>query len=78
MRELDRLIAELERDEEIRRAETLIRLNEELLAENSMSKWERLKRRLLDFVASLCFCFDVDWDKDFDDDEWCLERKENR
>lgn len=43
-----------------------------------MSKWERFKRRLLDFVASLCFCFDVDWEEDFDDDEWCLERKESK
>ena len=41
-----------------------------------MSKWESLKRKLLDFVASLCFCFDVNWDEDFADDEYCLERKE--
>lgn len=40
-----------------------------------MSKWESLKRKLYDFIASLCFCFDVDWDKDFEDDEWCLERR---
>lgn len=37
--------------------------------------WDMRLRRLLDFVASLCFCFDVDWDKDFEDDEWCLERR---
>lgn len=40
-----------------------------------MSKWESLKRKLYDFIASLCFVFDVDWDKDFEDDDWCLERR---
>lgn len=40
-----------------------------------MSRWESLKRKLYDFIASLCFCFDIDWDKDFEDDDWCLERR---
>ena len=34
-----------------------------------------MKKRFLDFVAALCFCFNVDWDKDFPDDEFCLEKK---
>ena len=33
-----------------------------------------MRKKILDFVAALCFCFDVDWDKDFADDEYCLER----
>lgn len=40
-----------------------------------MSKWESLKCKVLDFIASLCFVFNVDWSKDFEDDEWCLERR---
>lgn len=38
--------------------------------------WARLKYRLLDFIASLCFVFGVDWDKDFEDDEFCKERRD--
>ena len=34
-----------------------------------------VSRKILDFIAALCFCFDVDWDEDFPDDEFCLERK---
>lgn len=34
-----------------------------------------MSRKILDFVAALCFCFNVDWDKDFPDDEFCLEKK---
>lgn len=36
----------------------------------------KLFRKFLDFVASLCFVFNVDWDKDFEDDDYCVERKE--
>jgi len=36
----------------------------------------KLRRKILDFFASLCFVFNVDWDCDFADDEFCLERKE--
>lgn len=41
-----------------------------------MGGLERCVRSFLDFVASLCLCFNVDWDKDFEDDEYCLEKKE--
>ena len=36
-----------------------------------------MRKKILDFMAALCFCFDVDWDKDFDDDEYCLEKKKH-
>lgn len=32
--------------------------------------------KVLDFVASLCLLFDVDWDKDFEDDAWVIEWRE--
>ena len=35
-----------------------------------------MRKKFLDFVASLCLCFNVDRDKDFEDDEYCLEKKE--
>lgn len=38
-----------------------------------MSSWFR---KFLDFVASMCLLFNVDWDKDIEDDEFCAERKE--
>ena len=34
-----------------------------------------MKKRFLDFMAALCFCFNVDWDEDFPDDEYCLEKR---
>ncbi len=34
-----------------------------------------MSKKVLDFIAALCFCFDVDWDSDFADDEYCLERR---
>ena len=34
-----------------------------------------MSKKILDFIAALCFCFDVDWDRDFPDDEFCLEKK---
>lgn len=37
-----------------------------------------MSRKILDFVAALCFCFNVDWDKDFPDDEFCLEKENVR
>jgi len=35
-----------------------------------------MSKKVLDFMASLFFCFDVDWDSDFADDEYCLEKTE--
>ena len=35
----------------------------------------KMRKKILDFVAALCFCFDVDWDQDCPDDEYCLEKK---
>ena len=37
-----------------------------------------MSRKILDFIAALCFCFDVDWDSDFPDDEYCLEKTGKR
>ncbi len=37
-----------------------------------------VSRKILDFIAALCFCFDVDWDRDFPDDEYCLEKNGKR
>ena len=33
------------------------------------------KYRFFDFIASLAFVFDVDWDKDFDDEPELFESK---
>ena len=49
----------------------LLRCNQKAREQEVM----RMRKKILDFVAALCFCFDVDWDKDFEDDEYCLERK---
>ncbi len=42
----------------------------------SDGRFRAMRKKFLDFVASLCLCFNVDWDKDFEDDEYCLEKKE--
>lgn len=34
-----------------------------------------MMKKILDFMAAICLVFDVDWDKDFEDDDWV---KENR
>ena len=34
-----------------------------------------MKKRFLDFMAAICLCFNVDWDEDFPDDEYCLENR---
>ena len=31
--------------------------------------------RICDFMASACCVFDVDWDNDFDDDEYVIENR---
>lgn len=33
--------------------------------------WRSLELKFLNFIAGLCMTFDVDWETDFADDEWC-------
>ena len=35
----------------------------------------QMMKRFLDFMAAMCLCFNVDWDEDFPDDEYCLENR---
>ena len=34
-------------------------------------------KRLLNFFAAICLLFDVDWDEEFGDDEWVIEKRRN-
>jgi hypothetical protein len=49
--------------------------SKEIIAMITGFDWQSLKVKFLNFIASLCFVFNVDWDKDFPDDEYCAERK---
>ena len=41
--------------------------------------WERFIKRVLDTMAMICLVFNVNWDKDFGDDEYVIAmRKEER
>ena len=34
-----------------------------------------MKLKFLDFMAGLCMTFDVDWNRELPDDEYCLEKR---
>ena len=34
-----------------------------------------MDKKFLDFIAALCMTYDVDWSRDFDDDEYCLANR---
>ena len=34
-----------------------------------------MDKKFLDFIAALCMTYDVDWSRDFDDDEYCLDNR---
>ncbi|MCR4893967.1 MAG: hypothetical protein K5911_04425 [Eubacteriales bacterium] len=35
-------------------------------------------KKLLDFMAGVCLLFDVEWDKDFEDDEYVIAFREEK
>lgn len=36
-----------------------------------------LTKKVCDIMAEICLCFDVDWDKEFEDDEYVIAYREN-
>lgn len=38
---------------------------------------EVIMKKILDFMAAICLVFNVDWDKDFEDDEYVIACREN-
>ena len=38
--------------------------------------YEKIFYKILDFVAALCLTFEVDWTKEFPDDDYCLRHME--
>lgn len=32
-------------------------------------------KKFLDFMASICLLFNVDWEEEFGDDEWVIEKR---
>lgn len=37
-----------------------------------------MKKKILDAMAAFCLLFDVDWDTDFEDDAFVMERRKKQ